>query len=201
MGKDIPTEDPNQDMLDLIYRIEDRAYKMLSVLIIITGIVIYAQSNLFFKQPQFTACVTILLLLSSLLFYFLPITKSPNFFIHEHSRKMLMRFFQENLLKQEDIVKIIVEDKDNRQKLIRLFNLKSKFITIAHSSFLGFILILTTTFFIVKYHIGYFSNTLFIIAYGMAFIVVASLFYFRYFENSIKNISLKKTPSETTPSL
>jgi len=167
--------DPNKDILEAIYRMENRAEKMLTLSIVLMSV------N-FFTQTPLAILIASPLFFSSVFFYFFAFIKSPTILGEEMSREKMAALIEIKEIKEEGVSKIIQKEKDFRKLLFNLRNKKLIYIQIAHSSFLTLIIMVFVTFLIEKFSPVFFESKTQVFLYEFIFILIPLIFFLTMFK-------------------
>lgn len=173
---------PNEDVLNSIYKIESRSEKMITLSIAL-------MSLNFITNSKELALNSILFFILSFVFYLLTFLKSPDLVIKGTSRDKLMTLAEKDPVKKDAINKI---DKDIRRTLIDVRGKKLLYIQAGHSSFFSFVLIFFSSFVIRSYFPNFFQNLVQLFLFSLVFLLLSVIVFIFFFLKPSKRIALEK---------
>lgn len=186
-------EDPNIDIINIIYRIEDRAEKLLTISIAVMSF------NAFLNNT-FLVLISTPFFLISFIFYLLAFIQSPSIVSLEMPREeMYVRL--EMKMKQSQVTPTELNDLANADKTLRKLLItvrkrKSTFLQIGNCSFFSFIFIFFTTYLINKNNIRFFDNYIQVFLYILVFILISVVLFLTLYKFKTKEIVAYKGNAE-----
>lgn len=176
------SSNPNEDILNSIYKVEARAEKMITLSVAL-------MSLNFITNDKELALNSILFFISSFIFYLLTFLKSPDLVIKGSSRDELMISADNDPARKEAISKI---DKEIRATLVDVRSKKLFYIQAGHSSFFGFVLVFFSSFIIRSYFPTFFQNLVQLFLFTLVFILLSVIVFIYFFLKPSKRLLLGK---------
>lgn len=178
-------KDPNEDILNAISSLEQRAEKMLTLSIAIISI------NFFFPSETMFI-VSFPFFIISFIFYLLTFLKKPTLLNIDMPREKLYALFEIKAIKAEEIIKINDAENKYRKKFFEVYYTKLGFIKLAHTSLIGLVTIITTTFGINIIFPLFLSDPIYLLFYFIILVLILIIFYLNFFKSEKYQIELQK---------